>query len=268
MSAREAVVDYLRTMLIGPGFGEADPVDGYEREVISNRLSLAYMMGLLYPRQASEEGDLSSDELGEGVDEDEDVDADDPLSMAAALLPASMGLSICVSSDALLKVVAKAAIYEELPREEKGAPRRWKRRPMEPETRIVDPGGLSRTPLFGGKGTLEALDRTLPDGSRLITISLSNAAENEGRADITQALFQAGIECWPTKGEILPYPSTSYSLHLLRKNASSGLFMGNNDHLRLVTVLRQGGRSMATFALRLELKLFHVLTCGNLSSIG
>ncbi|MET3160005.1 hypothetical protein [Bradyrhizobium diazoefficiens] len=210
MSAREAVVDYLRTMLIGPGFGEADPVDGYEREVISNRLSLAYMMGLLYPRQVTEQGDLASDELGEGVDEDEDVDADDPLSMAAALLPASMGLSICVSSDALLKVVATAAIYEELPREEKGSPRSWKRRPMDPELRTIGPGGLPRTFLFGGRGTLEALDRVLPDGSRLITISLSNAAETDGHADITQALFQAGLECSPVKGRILPYPSTRF----------------------------------------------------------
>src|SRR5262245_44515523 len=104
-------------MLVGPGFGEPDPRDGYEREIISNRLSLAYMMGMLYPRKGSEEDDLSSDELGD-TDDDEDG-LDDPLSMASSLLPASLGLSICVSSQAQVEIRASAAVYDELPPAEK-----------------------------------------------------------------------------------------------------------------------------------------------------
>lgn len=211
MTPRESIVDYLRAMLVGPGFGEPDPVDGKAREIISNRLSLAYMMGMLYPRLAAESGDIASDELGGAADEEEeDSDLDDPLSMANALLPASLGLSICVSADAIVQVSANAAVYDELPRESSAISRRWQRRPLEPTVQTVAAGGLSRTGVLEGKGELEVLDRRLLDGSRLLTISLSNTAESEGRAEIARALFQVGIQCAPVKGKILPYPSTHF----------------------------------------------------------
>ncbi|MER8832876.1 hypothetical protein [Mesorhizobium sp. M0909] len=207
MAAREEIVDEVRAMLVGPGFGVPDPDKGFECELIENRLSLAYMMGILYPKATAERPDIGSDEEPE-VD-DEATDPDDPLSMANSILPASMGLSICVSADAIVEIYPRGAVYDEHERIE-GRERRWKRRPLETVVERVGAGGLRRKPTLEGHAEIEVLDRGLADGSRLLTISLSNTEESEGRPDITKALFQVSLECRPVEGSILPYPSTRY----------------------------------------------------------
>lgn len=108
---RNLVVDDLERLLVGPGLGMPGPSGTHDDEEIEGRLSLAYMMGMLFPREAKDDSDLGGDEAVEVEEED----PDDPLSMASALLPSSMGLSVCLDSGSTIEVIIKGARYEPIP---------------------------------------------------------------------------------------------------------------------------------------------------------
>lgn len=111
MLGRDKILREARRRLIGPGLGEPGPSGTHVDEIIEGRMSLAYMQGMLFPRAQRAASDLGGDESEDASDED----ADDPLSMSNAMLPASMGMSMCIASGSKVLITVEAAIYEEVP---------------------------------------------------------------------------------------------------------------------------------------------------------
>src|SRR5690554_4549128 len=111
MTGRDGLLAEIRKRLVGPGIGVPGDSGTHEDEIIESRLSLAYMMGMLFPRAEKAGNDL----LGDEADNDTEVDVEDPLSMATAMLPSSMGLSVCVVSGSKVRIRASAAIYKKVP---------------------------------------------------------------------------------------------------------------------------------------------------------
>lgn len=117
MLGREKILRETRDRLIGPGLGKPGPSGTHDDEIIEGRMSLAYMQGMLFPRAERATPDLGGDEAEDASDED----ADDPLSMSNAMLPASMGMSLCISPGSTVRVTVEAAVYAPVePREAVG----------------------------------------------------------------------------------------------------------------------------------------------------
>lgn len=205
--AREALVEYLERRLVGPGFGEPHPEHGYEQELVEGRLSLAYMQGMLYPRQAQEDPALGGDDEGDDEDDEAGQERDNPLGMANALLPASMGLSFCIAQGAAYAIELSGAHYVRDPDTEIVA---WRRVPLAPET-VGEIAGkdIQAVPVLSGRATLGAISRPLAGGRILVTVSLSNALEGKA-SKAENILFQAGIKVSAGASPILPYPATDY----------------------------------------------------------
>ncbi len=231
-SARDEIVSLLERKLVGPGLGIPDEEHGWDRETIEGRMSLAYMQGMLYPQAAEETDDIGGDDDGEDVDGDNSGTPDDPLSMASALMPASMGMSFCMADGAAAELLVEGARYEQIEvspmedtAEENGeddqhaedrATRRpgrnetWKRNPL-PSSPIEVTAGqtIKSQEVLGGMGLLSVLPRRLGNGSWLVTVSVSNANEAK-RADPGKTIYQAQLSARPTRGELLGYPTSEY----------------------------------------------------------
>lgn len=208
MQARDKLVEYLRSKLVGPGLGSPNEDDGFDRELIEGRMSLAYMQGMLYPRQAAADDDTGGDD-GQEVDETtgDFADADDPLGMASELLPASMGLTFCLEDGAIVDLTTSAAVYEKV---EDGEDEAWLRTPLEQAIRQLKAGeSIENENVLNERAQLSVLSRRLRDGSWLVTVSLSNSAE-EKRPNPAKTLYQAQISVIPLSGKILKYPSSQY----------------------------------------------------------
>ena len=103
MLGRDKILKETRDRLIGPGLGKTGPSGTHEDEIIEGRMSLAYMQGMLFPRAERASLDLCGDEAEDASEED----ADDPLSMSNATLPASMGMSLCISPGRTVKITVE-----------------------------------------------------------------------------------------------------------------------------------------------------------------
>ena len=115
MLGRDKILRETRRRLIGPGLGKPGPSGTHADEIIEGRMSLAYMQGMLFPRAERSPADLGGDEAEDASDED----ADDPLSMSNAMLPASMGMSLCIAPGSKVQITVDAAVYEQVePRED------------------------------------------------------------------------------------------------------------------------------------------------------
>lgn len=208
MQGRDKLVGYLQSKLVGPGLGIPDDEAGFERETIEGRMSLAYMQGMLYPRQSVPDNDTGGDE-GKEVDETagDFADADDPLGMATELLPASMGLTFCLEEGAAAELTISAALYEKLDKKEEET---WRRRPLQEERRLVTAGDtVENALLFDERASLSVLSRKLGDGSWLLTVSLANRLEDK-HPNPAKTLYQVQLSATPSAGQILKYPSSMY----------------------------------------------------------
>lgn len=250
MPGRDSILIETRKRLIGPGLGKPGPSGSHEDEIIDGRMSLAYMMGMLFPRSETAGMDLGGDEAEDASDED----ADDPLSMSGAMLPSAMGMSLCVKPGSSVKVSIDAAIYESCPaaaleavseqvegissqatasemlstdaeQADEGAsntgekrrktrsakpPQAWQRRRLQRCEKEVRAEGLSPEPVLEDRAMLEVLARQLPSGDTLLTISVSNMAEAKHARSSEHTLYQVSITAEPTSGQILKYPSARY----------------------------------------------------------
>jgi hypothetical protein len=239
MLGRDKILRETRRRLIGPGLGKPGPSGTHADEIIEGRMSLAYMQGMLFPRAERSPADLGGDEAEDASDED----ADDPLSMSNAMLPASMGMSLCIAPGSKVQITVDAAVYEQVePREDaenpeaakdkakaaeapvpadasrdaKSAKRRskadgrWQRRALAPASQAVDATGLETTLVLEDHATLEVLARTLPSGDVLLTTSLSNIHEAKNARSSEATLYQVSIRAEPLEGQILKYPAARY----------------------------------------------------------
>ncbi|MBV0893156.1 hypothetical protein KTN05_15180 [Paracoccus sp. Z118] len=202
-------------------------------------MGLAYMQGMLFPRAERASPDLGGDE----PEDASDADADDPLSMSNAMLPASMGMSLCISPGSKVQITVEAAVYNpiqpsegpaspEIAKEEatSGEPGktpvavvetkarkrrskaagRWQRRQLETSSHVVDATGMETTLVLEDHATLVVLSRALPSGDILLTASLSNAHEAKNARSSEDILYQTSIRAEPVDGQILKYPAARY----------------------------------------------------------
>lgn len=208
-SGRSRIVRYLIKELVGPKDGEYETIE-------SDRPDMRYTLGVLFPR-GTETGDLSEER-----DVEEDVEGaepappkeertDDPVALAAQLMPASLGLSFYFTGTDTLEVELWGATYEQTEDEA------WHRKPIadeqHPETVTVSaPNSLSRISekeVFGGRAHLHVTWRQLGEGY-LVTVTLVNAKRKEEKRRMPNAsdcLYQVGFRCRVRGGEIREYPS-------------------------------------------------------------
>ncbi|QIK95567.1 hypothetical protein G7076_02910 [Sphingomonas sp. HDW15A] len=250
MLGRDKVLKEARNRLIGPGLGSPGPSGTHDDEIIEGRMSLAYMMGMLFPRAKRSANDLGGDEAEAASDED----AEDPLSMSNAMLPSAIGTSLCIARGSRIRIRVDAAIYSPLPVEksaggsDEGASskqvtveatpsadsqagdvavattpveteerakqdkpiQRWQRCQLEQSNKEVDTAGLEPTPVLEGRAILEVLSRELPNGDALLTVSVSNTGEARNAKSSEETLYQVSILAEPVEGRILKYPSARY----------------------------------------------------------
>lgn len=200
--ARQLLLRYLERMLVGPGLGIPDKDQGFEREIIEGRLSLAYMLGMLFPQNSEENDDLGGDE-----EQEVDDDTDDPLSMASALLPASMGLSFCLSDGAKVLLTVDAARYVKV---ENGNESSWRRVPLKLEKpELLTSGiGFSDRRIFDGLAALTVFPRKTENGW-LTTVSVINTSSGL-RSQYDKILFQVRISVELEEGRIIEYKTSNY----------------------------------------------------------
>ncbi len=190
------------------------------------------MEGMLFPRAERALADLGGDEAEDVSDED----ADDPLSMSNAMLPASMGMSLCIATGSQVRISVEAAVYDpvepsdeeessdaakgmasagEIRKVKNGKRRskavgRWQRRQLVPTSSIVDATGLETTLVLEDYATLEVLARTLTSGDILLTASLSNVHQAKNARSSEDTLYQVSIRAEAVEGQILKYPGARY----------------------------------------------------------
>ncbi|MFY0690758.1 MAG: hypothetical protein JXR14_02410 [Paracoccaceae bacterium] len=195
-------------------------------------MSLAYMQGMLYPRSSRQTDDTGGDDEGDNAEDDGFESPDDPLAMATALMPASMGITFCVTEETAFEIVVEGALYREvdgsgeaevdLPeidtaedstgnRGQSRGSERWKRHPIEPSRLLLKAGETFSEPkkCLAEIASISVLPRKLPDGRWLMTISVSNDNES-GRPDPSKTIYQANLSVVPTNGTIAPYPTGEY----------------------------------------------------------
>jgi hypothetical protein len=244
MSGREKILAEVRSKLIGPGLGRPGPSGTHQDEIIDGRMSLAYMMGMLFPRTELAASDLAGDEA-EATSIDDD---DDPLSMSNAMLPSAMGLSLCMAPSSRVKITVEGAIYDLFkhnPDEARGtaiptplarqqvkqgqaskeytspntsgrrgrqdkSQQQWRRSQLNASIVEVDGFGLEPTLILEGRASIEVLTRTLTSGEILLTVSVSNCHEAKHARSSDETLYQVSIKAEPLVGEILKYPSARY----------------------------------------------------------
>jgi hypothetical protein len=212
MQGRERILEDVRAKLVGPGLGKPGPSGTHQDEEIEGRMTLAYMMGMLFPRAGEVEADIGGDEPEEAQDDEDD----DPLSMSNAMLPSAMGMSLCVAAGARMKVTVEAAVYEPPPADgaadghRRKAPQAWRRRQLQASVLEVDGDGLAPTMALEGRASVEVLARKLPGGDALLTLSLANTKETKRGKSTEDTLFQVSVRAEPLAGEILKYPSARY----------------------------------------------------------
>lgn len=239
MLGRDKILRGTRDRLIGPGLGKPGPSGTHADELIEGRMSLAYMQGMLFPRAERAAPDLGGDEAEDASDEE----ADDPLSMSSAMLPASMGMSLCISPGSKVQIKVEAAVYDPVQPSERPASSevtpegaetgepdkallavigtkagkrrsqatgRWQRRQLDQSLRVVDATGMEATLVLEDHATLEVLSRTLPSGDILLTVSLSNVHEAKNARSSEDTLYQVSIRAEALQGQILKYPAARY----------------------------------------------------------
>jgi hypothetical protein len=239
MLGRDKILRETRDRLIGPGLGVPGPSGTHSDEIIEGRMGLAYMQGMLFPRAETASADLGGDD----AEDASDGDAEDPLSMSSALLPASMGMSMCISPGGKVQITVKAAVYDAVqPSEEPVGPEivkegiltgepdkasvavvetstskrgsrpagRWQRRQLQSSSYVIDATGMEKTFVLEDHATLEVLSRTLPSGDFLLTASVSNVHEAKYARSSANTLYQVSIRAEPIDGRILKYPTARH----------------------------------------------------------
>ena len=156
MLGREKLLLKLKSKLFGPGLGNPDDNNNYDHEIIDGRMDLSYLVGILYPQEYEniDNTDYNREENDDG--EFGNVDPDDPLNVAEERMPSSLGFSVCLTKNSIVKVKISAARYisfkdeneKEIKSEQGDYDResnlkknkqksfKWKRHPLGPEREI------------------------------------------------------------------------------------------------------------------------------------
>ena len=236
MTGRDSIVEDLKTKLFGPGLGQPDETGSFENEVFEGRLRLAYLTGILFPKDQALEKENNDDQSGPSQGEDAtQVDPDDPLNMASALLQSSLGISFCCKKNSSFEISISAAQYKphtsndsssqvDVNNEGKNLKEKknqsWKRVPLKTECFEVD---LSQTvtnrksrKVFEDIALFEPNIRELKSGLWLVTLSLRNNRQTTPQDKIensSNTLYQVKLAAKCLTGKILKYPDSTFTPH-------------------------------------------------------
>lgn len=220
LQARSQFLTLLRAEVIGPSGGEA--------ETLKERPDKRYLMGMLFPKNATaaqiinEEAASDGDPEGNGAGSEGGEEVDSPTDLMFQRLPASVGVSFAVGGTGAIRLTAKvsAATYSE-GEKVKGKRSSWTRTPLPAEGHeecSIELTGSQpvRSKALGGRATLHSIVRPGPEQSRIVTVSLINDAEVEPgeRFSPADCLFQVALEvtcseplqAWPTPERLFNDP--------------------------------------------------------------
>ncbi|MFI7525775.1 helicase-related protein [Nocardia salmonicida] len=203
-TAQADVLNHLRTAYVGP---EGDP-----KEVLFNRPSLQYLVGMLFPAPAESEfggqpHPLNESELAATVRTGEIEESGAGVPLAEDWRPSSVALSFVTDKPAVVCRVA-GGTYASL---EGDGPPRWVRRPFEFLDVELNRGKPSK-PLLAGDVAFEVGSLWRPFGdSFLVTVHilLNTTSTGDDKLDIPRMLFQVELEASAVSdGRILEYYSS------------------------------------------------------------
>lgn len=204
---REGVIGYLRAQIVGP-------IDGPE-EVLTEPPTGRYLVGILFPREATTNDVIANEEVdGAGADAGEEP-AEDPLTMANAYLPASIGLTFFVAAGRAVACRVRGARYDVTV---EGRAKAWKRAPFnaggEEAVTLQPPSGKQRAEaqVFDGRAKVSGVWRPIRDG-HLVSVSLINTqrqSDPDGPPPVESCLYQVELTCAAVEGEIREYPSVDF----------------------------------------------------------
>jgi hypothetical protein len=200
-TGRDALVDYLDRMLVGP----ASTSD----ELLVGLPTKRYLMGILFPRAVSADVVLKDDQTDVTGGSEGELVAEDPIALSGQWLPSSLGLSFYVADGAALSCRVWAAAYD---REQSGQGVRWRRRDLATEEDAPWTSlPASRATVFDGRGELRVRRRPLGRGA-LITVSLLNTSTRDGKneGNPVDCLFQVGFEVAADGDHFMEYPSVQH----------------------------------------------------------
>lgn len=198
---RRSLLQLLRNELVGPSGGPD--------ETLRERPDKRYLMGTLFPRNATaaqvvqEEVTSAAGEAAAEVDGDGDEGIDSPTDLMFQRLPASVGISFAtaVSGTVEMDVRVSGAAYEPAAGQDGPGRKSWRRRELggeggEVHSISISPEAPTRLAVLEGRASIHAIVRDGPTGSRIITLSLINEKELQegGRFEPGDCLFQVGLE--------------------------------------------------------------------------
>lgn len=180
--ARQDLLNYLKTQLIGPVNGEEERI----KDVPHKR----YLMGTLFPPAAC------VDETDESSGEDSTTEA-----LSNDFKPSSMAFSFAVENGTKINLKVNAAKYEK-----KDQDTEWQRKPFLYYEDIKLEGNLRKN-IFEDSTRLDVTVRHYAKGL-MVTISLSNQEKSGDRLNPAQCLYQCGLEIIVIEGSIKEYPTS------------------------------------------------------------
>ncbi|BBY28098.1 helicase-related protein [Mycolicibacterium sediminis] len=196
---RQRILDYLREQLIGPLEGDTETLD----EPPHRR----YLTGILFPEEASTEGQLSEDIIDEGAGESGEDSTEDPIALSTQQLPSAVGLSFVLPHWQAFDVELRAGRYEK-------NGKTWQRVPIDLSGKRAitiqppaEPGRAASVRILSGRATLESRWRRLGDGA-LVTVALvnRNRIPSDGRMDPADCFLQIDMRCLSADG-FTSYPT-------------------------------------------------------------
>lgn len=204
---RDRVSEEIKNLLIGPYDGT--------NEVVSGRLSLRYLAGILYP-VGSTRGQLQQEEspesAGTGGGDEFSADSENPLSLANEMLPSSVAISFCVYKGSDVNVATSGGQYE---LKEK-SPQKWQRRQLPDSQLEINIEQSQKFYVLGGAAEIRVARResSFSPKTEIITVALLNThkitnKENvEATENIEKRIYQVTLSC-KAEGGILPYEDAS-----------------------------------------------------------
>lgn len=201
------VLNHLKRAYVGPEQGEA--------EVLLNRPSLQYAVGMLFPSEAAQDAssapvaERKSEEFLDADVEEGDVEEDGAAPpLAEDWRPSSVALSFVTAEDAFLCDFS-AANYVLI---DDDGPQRWARQPQEFSGLVLERGVATHRQLTIGDLPVEVGSRWRSFGNGwLVTVHVRLLSKSSGndRDDIPLMLFQVDLSVRPrNSGAFLEYDSS------------------------------------------------------------
>ena len=199
---QKASLEHLRSAYIGPSEGE--------EEVLLNRPHLQYVVGMLFPRDATtppQEAEGEDEALSEGVEQGDVEEGDGGVQLAEDWRPSSVAISFVTTARSIICRVA-GGTYQPLADD---GPPRWRRHPFSfTGVELTEDHRAQQLAADDVPFEIGSRWRTYGD-AHLVTVHLRLATKSTGddKQDIPRMLFQVGLAAEPgPSGELLEYDTS------------------------------------------------------------